>query len=54
VPGALVVVLGYSLLCGVSMDRRGILYFACFLIVPGIYVSIDENSSRRMDANETS
>jgi MFS family permease len=54
VPGALVVVLGYSLLCGVSMDRRGVLYFACFLIVPGIYVSIDENSSRRMDANETS
>lgn len=39
VPGALVVVIGYAMLCSVSMDRRGVLYFACFLIVPGIYVS---------------
>lgn len=39
IPGALVVVVGYAILCSISMDRRGVLYFACFLIVPGIYVS---------------
>lgn len=44
VPGAIVVVIGYAMLCSVAMDKRGVLYFACFLIVPGIYVSRVERS----------
>jgi hypothetical protein len=39
VPGALVVAVGYAMLCGIPMNQRGALYFACFLVVPGIYVS---------------
>jgi hypothetical protein len=40
VPGALTVAIGYSMLTGISMDQRGVLYFACFLVVPGVYVSL--------------
>ncbi|KAH7078261.1 major facilitator superfamily transporter [Paraphoma chrysanthemicola] len=43
VPGALIVVLGYSMLCGIPMHQRGVLYFACFLVVPGIYVMLGLN-----------
>ncbi|KAF2030285.1 MFS general substrate transporter [Setomelanomma holmii] len=43
VPGALVVAIGYSMFCGISMKQRGVLYFACFLIVPGIYVMLGLN-----------
>lgn len=39
VPGALCTIIGYGLLLGVSFQKRGVLYFACFLITPGIYVS---------------
>ena len=39
VPGALFVAVGYSLLLGVDMTQSGVLYFACFLVVPGLYVS---------------
>jgi MFS family permease len=39
VPAAIVVAVGYAMLCGVPMHLRGVHYFACFLIVPGIYVS---------------
>jgi cation transport ATPase len=41
VPGGLAVAIGYAILCGVPMSLRGVLYFACFLIVPGTYVSVD-------------
>jgi hypothetical protein len=40
VPGAIAVAIGYAMLCGVPMELRGVLYFACFLIVPGLYVSL--------------
>jgi hypothetical protein len=39
VPGALVTALGYALLSGLPMRYRGALYFSCYLIVPGLYVS---------------
>jgi predicted MFS family arabinose efflux permease len=40
IPGALITAVGYAMLCGVPMSLRGVHYFACFLIVPGIYVSL--------------
>lgn len=39
VPGALVLALGYALQLGLPMSQRGALYFACFLVVPGLYVT---------------
>lgn len=39
IPGALAVIVGYAMLCGIPMRLRGVLYFACFIIVPGVYVS---------------
>ena len=47
VPAALVVAVGYAMLCGVPMSLRGIHYFACFLIVPGIYVSNPRSQRNR-------
>lgn len=38
IPGALAVIVGYALLCTVPMRFKAVLYFACFLIVPGVYV----------------
>jgi MFS family permease len=39
VSGALVLALGYALQLGLPMSSRAGLYFACFLCVPGLYVS---------------
>lgn len=39
IPGAVTASVGYAMLCGVPMRLSGVLYFACFLIVPSIYVS---------------
>lgn len=47
VPSALSVAVGYSMLTGVSMDQRGALYFACFLVVPGVYVMLQAQSIGR-------
>jgi cation transport ATPase len=41
VPGGIAVAVGYAMLCGVPMNQKGVLYFACFLIVPGLYVSLN-------------
>ncbi|KAH8645496.1 major facilitator superfamily transporter [Xylariales sp. PMI_506] len=43
IPGALAVAVGYAMLCGVPMQLRGVLYFACFLIVPGVYCMLGLN-----------
>jgi hypothetical protein len=51
VPGALIVAVGYAILCGAPMSLRGLHYFACFLIVPGIYVSIDPSLREKLIAN---
>lgn len=39
VPGGICAMIGYVLLLSVSFEKRGVLYFACFLITPGLYVS---------------
>ncbi|KAK6062758.1 major facilitator superfamily transporter [Seiridium cupressi] len=43
ISGALAVVVGYAMLCSVSMELRGVLYFACFIIVPGVYCMLGLN-----------
>lgn len=48
VPGALVTALGYALLSFVPMKNRAVLYFACYLVVPGLYVGL-----RRADMSST-
>lgn len=37
--GALVLSVGYAMQMGLPMESRGALYFACYLVVPGLYVS---------------
>lgn len=39
IAGALTLVAGCALQIALPMDQRGALYFACFLCVPGLYVS---------------
>ncbi|KAK9774934.1 putative Major facilitator superfamily (MFS) profile domain-containing protein [Seiridium cardinale] len=43
ISGALAVVVGYAMLSSVSMELRGVLYFACFIIVPGVYCMLGLN-----------
>ncbi|KAF2643771.1 MFS general substrate transporter [Massarina eburnea CBS 473.64] len=43
VPSAIAVVVGYAVLCSVPMHLRGVHYFACFIIVPGIYCMLGLN-----------
>ncbi|KAK5115813.1 hypothetical protein LTR85_009407 [Meristemomyces frigidus] len=43
VAGALVLALGYALQLGLPMSQRGGLYFACFLVVPGLYCMLGLN-----------
>lgn len=47
VSGALVLALGYALQTGLPMLQKGALYFACFLVVPGLYVRIPPTKSER-------
>ena len=44
--GALVLTVGYAMQMGLPMESRGALYFACFLVVPGLYVSCYPARSR--------
>ncbi|KAK5107055.1 hypothetical protein LTR62_001905 [Meristemomyces frigidus] len=39
IAGALVLALGFALQIGLPMTHKAGLYFACFLVVPGLYVS---------------
>ena len=49
--GALTLIVGYVLHMSLPMDQRGALYFACFLVVPGLYVcpALDLTSLLRTD-----
>ncbi|KAI1338318.1 major facilitator superfamily domain-containing protein [Xylariaceae sp. FL0016] len=42
-PGALMCAVAYAMLMGIPMEARGALYFACFLVVPSIYIMLGMN-----------
>jgi cation transport ATPase len=50
IPGAMAVIVGYAMLCSVPMRLKAVLYFACFMIVPGVYVSSARQYPTEMDA----
>ncbi|KAF7535194.1 hypothetical protein G7054_g5612 [Neopestalotiopsis clavispora] len=43
IPGAMAVIVGYAMLCSVPMRLKAVLYFACFMIVPGVYCMLGLN-----------
>lgn len=51
IPACLLTAIGYAVNLGTPASERGVLYFSCFLISPGIYVIIGLNASLLLNSH---